>query len=59
MREPKDACWKDCLDNSNASITSVDTFKARSLMDTADARIMFSRKIILNSENARFIFEDF
>lgn len=59
MRDPKDACWKDCLDNSNAYIASVDAFKARSLIGTAEARIRFTRKIILNSENARFIFEDF
>ncbi len=54
----KEASWSDCL-HSNLSIKiTPDKGRAKSLIETAEARIKFSNKE-LNENTANYIFEDY
>ena len=55
----KEGSWKDCLESNAALVVSADRAKARSLMETAQGRISFFKKIKINEENASFIFENY
>src|SRR3989338_479968 len=49
--------WKECIELNKSLIISSDKAKAKSLLDTAKARICFAEEIILKYSNANFVFE--
>lgn len=52
----KEASWNDCLETCNATKVTQDHAKAKSLKETAQARLTFLTQP-LREENANFIFE--
>jgi len=55
----KESSWFECVDNHICIKVSVDRARAKSLIDTAKARIKYAQKSRINEENANFIFEDY
>lgn len=53
----KDADWKECIEGYSVTKISPDIARARSLIETADARIKLVREI--GNENCNFVFEDY
>ena len=53
----KDSSWDECCFNSHAITISADGQKAKSLVETAKARVDFIKKSVIDGANARFVFE--
>ena len=53
----KEASWKDCSENNSAIKVSPDKERAKSLAETAKARIKLIKAV--NRENCNFVFEDY
>jgi hypothetical protein len=52
----KEANWKDCLLNNTTRKVTPDIPRAKSLIETAHARISIAPKV--DKENCNFVFED-
>ncbi|MFH0870545.1 MAG: hypothetical protein V1866_05825 [archaeon] len=55
----KESSWFECVDNSICIKVSADPLRARSLIETAKARLNHTKKSRIDEENANFIFEDY
>ena len=55
----KEADWDECIDSNNAYPASLDFSKIKSLIKTANARIIFLDKLIPDESNIRFLFESY
>ena len=55
----KSSSWDECVEDSASVKISPDKAKARSLIETAEARLSFLRGNQLSELNARFIFEGY
>lgn len=53
----KDGSWDECRFNNHAISISADRQKAKSLVETAKARVEFIQKYAIDESNARFVFE--
>lgn len=53
----KEASWNDCLESHSSVKVSSDKARARSLIETSDARISLIKEV--NEENCNFVFEDY
>ena len=53
----KEASWNDCLESHSSAKVSPDKARAKSLIETSDARISLIKEI--NEENCNFVFEDY
>lgn len=52
-----DESWEECIENNHCSKVSIDKARAKSLIETSEARIDFIKGITLKEENINFIFE--
>lgn len=53
----KEGSWQDCIKNNTSYQITSDLAKAKSLVETAKARLKFLNSSQLKEENANFIFE--
>ena len=53
----KEGSWEDCVESVISVKVSPDRARAKSLVETAKARIEFVKNIAVKEENANFIFE--
>jgi len=53
----KDGSWDECCFNNHAISISANRQKAKSLVETAKARVEFIKKSAIDESNARFVFE--
>lgn len=53
----KEASWNECVEENSAVRTSSDRERAKSLVETADERIILIKEI--NEKNCNFVFEDY
>jgi uncharacterized protein (UPF0332 family) len=54
----KESSWRDCLDSNSSIKITPDKGKAKSLIETAEGRIEFS-KAEVNSSTCNYIFENY
>ena len=54
-----EASWNECLESGIAMKITPDRLKAKSLVDTSEARIIFLNENNVSESNARFIFENY
>jgi hypothetical protein len=55
----KEASWDDCEDSFLAAKISPDRARAKTLVETAHARIKFATAAPINEGNANFVFENY
>ena len=55
----KESSWEECIEFNSAVSISKDKPKAKSLLDTSQARIRFLEGNKANEENVNFIFEGY
>ena len=55
----KESTWEDCFESISSLSVSKDKAKVKSLMDTADARILFLKDNDIKDTNINFIFEGY
>ena len=55
----KESSWEECLENNSSVAVSKDKAKAKSLFETAQARLKFLKGNIITNTNSNFIFEGY
>ncbi|MBN2142438.1 hypothetical protein JW711_03840 [Candidatus Woesearchaeota archaeon] len=55
----REGSWEDCLQGGRCICISPDKQRAKSLVETADARIAYARKQVLDNHSARFMLESY
>lgn len=58
MRE-KESTWNECIESTSSLKISPDSFKAKSLAETAKGRINFLKSTSFGESNANYIFEGY